>query len=137
MGNKCSTVTEVTTKYEQVCATSSVESCGTVTDVIRECHTASLPAVPAVPAYGHRYGHYTAPINECVEVPVHNKVCTKEPVESCDQVAKEVPVARDVCTKEPVQSCSKVPRKVCRNVAVSVPRTVARRVCYGGKKGRY
>merc|ERR1712222_87441 len=42
--------------------------------------------------HGHLYGHYTAPINECVEVPVHNKVCTKEPVESCDQVAKEVPV---------------------------------------------
>merc|ERR1712222_105165 len=87
--NKCSTVTEVTTKYEQVCATSYVESCATVTEVIRECHTASLPAVPAVPAYGHGYGqghghlygHYTAPINECVEVPVHNKVCTKEPVE--------------------------------------------------------
>merc|ERR1739842_58644 len=30
--NKCSTVTEVTTKYEQVCATSYVESCGTVTE---------------------------------------------------------------------------------------------------------
>merc|ERR1712032_1430386 len=140
--NKCSTVTEVTTKYEQVCATSYVESCAVVTEVIRECHTASLPAVPAYGhsyghGHGHLYGHYTAPINECVEVPVHNKVCTKEPVESCDQVAKEVPVAREVCTKEPVQSCSKVPRKVCRNVAVSVPRNVARRVCYGGKKGRY
>ena len=92
---------QVTTKYEQVCATSYVESCATVTEVsfkcpglwlvtypltrvligqytqvIRECHTASLPAVPAVPAYGHGYGqghghlygHYTAPINECVEV---------------------------------------------------------------------
>merc|ERR1712032_409292 len=72
---KCSTVTEVTTKYEQVCATSYVESCAVVTEVIRECHTASLPAVPAYGhsyghGHGHLYGHYTAPINECVEVPV-------------------------------------------------------------------
>ena len=57
----------------------------------------------------------------CFQVPVHNKVCTKEPVEvwknaifleavlipkifqSCDEVPKEVPVARKVCTKAPVQ----------------------------------
>merc|ERR1712025_1014261 len=106
--NKCSTVTEVTIKYDQVCATSYVENCATVTEVIKECHTASLyrgDLVPKAP-YGHGYGHYSAPINNCVEVPVHN----------------------NVCTKEPIQTCSKSPRKVCRNVAVSVPRTVARRV---------
>merc|ERR1712241_333728 len=109
--NKCSTVTEVTIKYDQVCATSYVENCATVTEVIKECHTASLYRgdLVAKAPYGHGYGHYTAPIKNCVEVPVHNNVCTKEPVESC----------------------SKSPRKVCRNVAVSVPRTVARRVCYG------
>merc|ERR1712111_51082 len=126
-------------EYETQCATSYVDSCATVTEVIKECHTASLyrgDLVPKAP-YGHGYGHYSAPINNCVEVPVHNDVCTKEPVESCDQVAHEVPVAREVCTKEPVQTCSNSPRKVCRNVAVSVPRTVARRVCYGGRKGRY
>ena len=85
---------QVTTKYEQVCATSYVESCATVTEVrvecpglwlvacpltrvligqytqvIRDCHTASLHTVPAYGhGHGHLYGHYTAPVNECVEV---------------------------------------------------------------------
>merc|ERR1712184_230288 len=126
--DKCSTVTEVTTKYENVCSTSYVESCATVTEVTKECHTASLHSTHSY-GHGHGYGHYTAPVRKCVAVPVHNKVCTKEPVESCKKVPKEVPVAREVCTKKPVQSCSQVPTKVCRNVAVSVPRTVARRVC--------
>merc|ERR1712110_711755 len=149
--NKCSTVTEVTTEYENVCSTSYVESCATVTEVTKECHTASLHSIHSYGHAGHGYGHYTAPVRKCVAVPVHNKVCTKEPVESCkkvpkeipvarevcnkepvqscNQVPKEVPVSKEVCTKKPVQSCSQVPTKFCRNVAVSVPRTVARRVC--------
>merc|ERR1712110_1403859 len=126
--NKCSTVTEVTTEYENVCSTSYVDKCSTVTEVTKECHTASLHSTHSY-GHGHGYGHYTAPVRKCVAVPVHNKVRTKEPVESCKKVPKEVPVARQVCNKEPVQSCSQVPTKVCRNVAVSVPRTVARRVC--------
>ena len=41
-----------------------------------------------------------------------------------------IPVCLNIFANVPIfQSCSQVPTKVCRNVAVSVPRTVARRVC--------
>merc|ERR1712227_520780 len=61
----------------------------------------------------HHYAdsHYVAPQehHQCVQVPHH----------------------RQVCHKEPLQKCHKVPRQECRKIPVSVPRTVARRVCYG------
>ena len=102
-------------------------------------------------------------------MPVHNNVCTKEPVEVWKNPSRgsfEFRIYFRAATRWPMrflllgrsalrnpfrwaivrlswvmtlslQTCSKSPRKVCRNVAVSVPRTVARRVCYGGRKGRY
>ena len=63
---------------ERACHASVVDRCHTVTEVAQECRPASLAAALT---HGHGQGHFVAPVQECVGVPVPKQVCHQEPVE--------------------------------------------------------
>ena len=88
--------------YESHCQQVYREHCEQVVDYREECHHA-----PHHVGYGNIH-HGPAPYQQCQQVPQH----------------------RQVCHKVPERVCSKQPRQDCRQVAVSVPRTAARRVCH-------